>query len=51
MLTTIELENFNGIAKRQRIDFTQLTLLFGANNAGGPDVLGEDASLAAMTNA
>ena len=34
MLISLELENFKGIAKRQRIDFAPLTLLFGANSAG-----------------
>jgi AAA15 family ATPase/GTPase len=31
MLTSLEIENFKGIAARQRIDFAPLTLLFGAN--------------------
>lgn len=39
MLTALELENFKGIAARQRIDFAPLTLLFGANNAGKSTVL------------
>jgi hypothetical protein len=34
MLTALEIENFKGIAARQRIDFAPLTLLFGANSAG-----------------
>lgn len=39
MLTSIEIENFKGIAARQRIDFAPLTLLFGANSAGKSTVL------------
>lgn len=39
MLTALELENFKGIAGRQRIDFAPLTLLFGANNAGKSTIL------------
>lgn len=39
MLTSLELENFKGIAARQRIDFAPLTLLFGANSAGKSTVL------------
>lgn len=34
MLTAIEIENFKGFGKRQRIDLAQITLLFGANSAG-----------------
>lgn len=39
MLTTLELENFKGIAARQRVDFAPLTLLFGANSAGKSTIL------------
>lgn len=39
MLTALELENFKGIAARQRIDFAPLTLLFGANSAGKSTIL------------
>ncbi|MBZ4414689.1 AAA family ATPase [Myxococcus sp. XM-1-1-1] len=39
MLTSLEIENFKGIAARQRIDFAPLTLLFGANSAGKSTVL------------
>lgn len=39
MLTALELENFKGIAKRQRVDFAPLTLLFGANSAGKSTIL------------
>lgn len=39
MLTSLELENFKGIADRQRIDFSPLTLLFGANSAGKSTIL------------
>ncbi|RKI05072.1 AAA family ATPase [Corallococcus sp. AB038B] len=39
MLTSLELENFKGIAARQRIDFAPLTLLFGANSAGKSSIL------------
>ena len=39
MLTAIEIENFKGIAARQRIDFAALTLLFGANSAGKSTIL------------
>lgn len=39
MIQTLELENFKGIAGRQRIDFAPLTLLFGANSAGKSTVL------------
>lgn len=34
MLTAIELENFNGIAARQRIDFAPPMLLIGAKSTG-----------------
>lgn len=34
MLNALELENFKGIAARQRVDFAPLTLLFGANSVG-----------------
>lgn len=39
MVTALELENFKGIAARQRVDFAPLTLLFGANSAGKSTVL------------
>jgi len=39
MLTALELENFKGIAGRQRIDLAPLTLLFGANSAGKSTIL------------
>lgn len=39
MLTALELENFKGIAARQRVDFAPLTLLFGANSAGKSTIL------------
>ncbi len=39
MLTSLELENFKGIATRQRVDFAPLTLLFGANSAGKSTIL------------
>ena len=34
MIHRLELENFKGIAGRQRIDFSPLPVLFGANSAG-----------------
>jgi predicted ATPase len=34
MITAIELENFRGFGKRQRIEFCPITLLYGANSAG-----------------
>jgi hypothetical protein len=39
MLTALELENFKGIAARQRVEFAPLTLLFGANSAGKSTIL------------
>lgn len=39
MLTSLEIENFKGIAERQRVDFAPLTLLFGANSAGKSTIL------------
>ena len=39
MIHAIELENFKGIAARQRVDFSPLTLLFGPNSAGKSTVL------------
>jgi putative AbiEii toxin of type IV toxin-antitoxin system/AAA ATPase-like protein len=39
MLTSLEIENFKGIAARQHIDFAPLTLLFGANSAGKSTIL------------
>ena len=34
MITAIELENFRGFGKRQRIEFCPITLLYGSNSAG-----------------
>jgi hypothetical protein len=39
MLTSLEIENFKGIAARQRIELAPLTLLFGANSAGKSSIL------------
>lgn len=39
MLISLEIENFKGIAGRQRIDIAPLTLLFGANSAGKSTIL------------
>jgi len=39
MIRWLEIENFKGIAARQRIDFAPLTLLFGANSAGKSTIL------------
>ena len=39
MLTSLEIEDFKGIAARQRIEFAPLTLLFGANSAGKSSIL------------
>ena len=39
MLTSVEIENFKGVAARQRIEFAPLTLLFGANSAGKSTIL------------
>ena len=39
MILSLELENFKGVAGRQRIDFAPLTLLFGANSAGKSTIL------------
>jgi hypothetical protein len=39
VIRTLELENFKGIATRQRVDFAPLTLLFGANSAGKSTIL------------
>lgn len=39
MITALELENFKGIAARQRIELAPLTLLFGANSAGKSTIL------------
>ena len=39
MITALEVENFKGIAARQRIEFAPLTLLFGANSAGKSTLL------------
>jgi hypothetical protein len=34
MLTCLHIENFKGVAARQRVELAPLTLLFGANSAG-----------------
>ncbi len=34
MITAIEIENFKGFGKRQRIELAPITFLFGANSAG-----------------
>ena len=39
MIQAVEIENFKGVAARQRIDFAPLTLLFGANSAGKSTIL------------
>lgn len=39
MIVSLEIENFKGIRKRQRVDFAPTTLLFGANSAGKSTVL------------
>src|SRR4051812_5519239 len=39
MIDSLELENFKGISRRQRLDFAPLTLLFGPNSAGKSTVL------------
>jgi len=39
MLSALEVENFKGVASRQRIDIAPLTLLFGANSAGKSTIL------------
>lgn len=39
MIHSLEIENFKGIAARQRIEFAPLTLLFGANSAGKSTIL------------
>lgn len=39
MIQSLEIENFKGIAARQRITFAPLTLLFGANSAGKSTIL------------
>ena len=39
MLTALALENFKGIAVRQRVELAPLTLLFGANSAGKSTIL------------
>ena len=39
MIHYVEVENFKGVAGRQRIEFGALTLLFGANSAGKSTVL------------
>lgn len=46
MLTSLEIENFKGIAARQRIEFAPLTLLFGANSAAPPPGRGQSHSAA-----
>jgi len=39
MIHSLELENFKGVAARQRIEFAPITLLFGANSAGKSTIL------------
>ena len=39
MLTALALDNFKGVAVRQRVEFAPLTLLFGANSAGKSTIL------------
>lgn len=39
MIKALEIENFKGIAARQRLEFAPLTLLFGANSAGKSTIL------------
>jgi hypothetical protein len=39
VISALELENFKGVAGRQRIEFAPLTLLFGANSAGKSTIL------------
>lgn len=39
MLTSLEIQNFKGVAARQRIEFAPLTLLFGPNSAGKSSIL------------
>jgi predicted ATPase len=39
MITAIEIENFRGFGKRQRIDFSSITLFYGANSSGKSAVL------------
>lgn len=39
MIRVLEIENFKGVAARQRINFAPLTLLFGANSAGKSTIL------------
>jgi hypothetical protein len=39
MLNSLEIVNVKGIARRQRIDFRPLTLLFGANSAGKSTII------------
>ena len=34
MITAIEIENFRGFGKRQRIELAPITLIYGANSAG-----------------
>jgi len=34
MITAIEIENFRGFGKRQRIELSPITLIYGANSAG-----------------
>jgi hypothetical protein len=39
MLTALALDNFKGVAVRQRVEFAPVTLLFGANSAGKSTIL------------
>jgi len=39
MITALEVENFKGFSRRQRVELAPLTLLFGANGAGKSAVL------------
>jgi predicted ATPase len=39
MLTALEIANFKGVASKQRVEFSPLTLLFGANSAGKSSIL------------
>lgn len=39
MISSLEIENFKGIAARQRVHFAPLTLLFGVNSAGKSTIL------------
>jgi hypothetical protein len=39
MISSLSIENFKGVAGRQRVEFAPITLLFGANSAGKSTVL------------